>query len=304
MKIQPGVGYTFDSSDKGFTLDTSDPFPNPDGPGKSYQQFECKVESETTAGTTKFYLKTRRGVVNYTWSGFPFRPEPTYPGEAPYMIYEKQARINDWAVYQNGKRTAGTATDGEAFEWMANDGRIELPTGASGLSMLVLMSKIDWWDRDGWHAARRLVDAEMPFVSVIPTNDTTAMATLATQQGNSLIYGGAVYFAGAITGFSFDPPYPITIGYTYKKIAQLDWNDTTNQWDVTQYEYGPMNIRVHAVTGTMYFEYGAAPVPSTYDDALANQFNGCVNHAWFEGTWAIPGYTLNPSNWWTHLVNT
>jgi hypothetical protein len=28
MRIQPGTGYTFDSSDKGFTLDTSDPFPS------------------------------------------------------------------------------------------------------------------------------------------------------------------------------------------------------------------------------------------------------------------------------------
>jgi len=28
MKIQPGVGYTFDSSAHGFTLDTSDPFPS------------------------------------------------------------------------------------------------------------------------------------------------------------------------------------------------------------------------------------------------------------------------------------
>ena len=28
MKIQPGVGYTFDSSSRGFTLDTSDPFPS------------------------------------------------------------------------------------------------------------------------------------------------------------------------------------------------------------------------------------------------------------------------------------
>ena len=27
MKIQPGVGYTFDSSSRGFTIDTSDPFP-------------------------------------------------------------------------------------------------------------------------------------------------------------------------------------------------------------------------------------------------------------------------------------
>lgn len=305
MNLQPGKGYNFVSSNMGVTMDTSNPFPDADGAAKVYQQFECKVESETTAGTTKFYLKTRKGVVNYTWSGFPFRPEPTYPGENPYIIYEKQARINDWAVYQNGKRTAGTATDGEAFQWMADDGRIELPTGTSGASMLVLMSKIDWWDRDGWLSAYRLIDAEMPFVSVIPTSDTVAMDTLATQQGNSLIYGGAVYFQTTPSwGFQFDPPYPITIGYTYKKIAQLDWNDTTNQWDVTQYEYGPMNIRVHAVVGTMYFENGTAPVPTSYDTALANEFDSVVNYAWFENTWAIPGYTLNPSNWWTHLVNT
>ena len=30
MKIQPGVGYTFDSSAKGFTFDTSEQFPSPD----------------------------------------------------------------------------------------------------------------------------------------------------------------------------------------------------------------------------------------------------------------------------------
>lgn len=29
MKIQPGVGYTFDSSSKGFTFDTSEQFPDP-----------------------------------------------------------------------------------------------------------------------------------------------------------------------------------------------------------------------------------------------------------------------------------
>jgi hypothetical protein len=29
MKIQPGLGYTFDSSSSGFTIDTSEPFPGP-----------------------------------------------------------------------------------------------------------------------------------------------------------------------------------------------------------------------------------------------------------------------------------
>lgn len=302
MDLQPGKGYNFVSSPNGVTMDTSNPFPDPDGPSKSYQQFECKVESETTAGTTKFYLKTRKGVVNYTWSTFPFRPDDA---GYPYSLSERQARINDWAVYQNGKRTAGTATDGDAFGWMANDGKIELPTGASGASMLVLMSKIDWWDRDGWLAAYRLIDAEMPFVSVIPTSDTVAMATLATQQGTSVISGGFFYYNTSPSySITFDPPYPFVIGYTYKKIAQLDWNDTTNQWDVTQYEYGPMNIRVLALPTTVGFDAGVAPSPTSYDTALAAEFDSCANYAWFEGTWAIPGYTLNSANWWTHLVNT
>jgi hypothetical protein len=75
MDLQPGKGYNFVSSGMGVTMDTSDPFPDADGAAKVYQQFECKVESETTAGTTKFYLKTRKGVCNYTWSQFPFRPQ-------------------------------------------------------------------------------------------------------------------------------------------------------------------------------------------------------------------------------------
>ena len=304
MNLQPGSGYNFVSSPKGVTLDTSDPFPSPDGGSPLIQQFQCKVESETTDGTTKFYLKTRKGVVNYTWSTFPFYPEPLYPGETHYQFLEKQARITDWAVYKNGTRTAGTATDGEAFEWMADDGRIELPTGASGLSMLVLMSKIDWWDRDGWLSAYRLIDAEMPFVSVVASTDTTAIATLATQQKSSYISGGVFYYQYSPGfGFQFDPPYPVGIGYTYKKIAQLDWNDTTNQWDVTQYEYGPMNIRVHAVTTTIGYVDALAPSPTSYDAALADEFAGCINYAWFESTWAIPGYTQNSSSWWYHLVN-
>jgi hypothetical protein len=307
MSVQPGVGYTFTDSSQGTTLNVTQPWaPIPlYGADDAPQQFECRVfKKPKEGGGFDFFLRTAKGVVNYTWSLFPFRPAPTYPGEEPYNLFEKQARITDWAVYQNGMRTVGSATSGPDFEWMAGDGYIKLPAGTSGASMLVLMSKIDWWDRDGWLSAYRLVDAEMPFVSVIPTSDTTAMATLATQQGSSTIYGGAVYFQGGISGFQFDPPYPLVIGYSYKKIAQLDWNDTTSEWDVTQYEYGPMNIRVEAVIGTMYFEYGTAPSPTSYDAALAAQFGGTVNHAWFEGTWAIPGYTLNPSNWWYHLVNT
>ena len=308
MRIQPGPGYNFISSSSGFTLDASEPFPASDASSRFYQQFQCKVESETVGETTKFYLKTRKGVVNYTWSNFPYYPAPDNPpGYQPYQMFEKQARITDWAVYQNGKRTAGTATDGEEFEWMAGNGKIELPAGTSGAYVLVLMSLIDWYDEDGLHVDRRLIDAHMPFVSVVSSADTTAMTTLTTNQGDSQINGGINYwqinFGNAVFNFNFDPPWPNRIGYTVKKIAQLDWNDTTNQWDLTQYEYGPMNIRVHATMGPAYSDQGAAPDPPTYDGLRANGFDSVSNYAWFEGTWAIPSYTLNPSNWWYHLVN-
>jgi hypothetical protein len=311
MNLQPGKGYNFTSSSNGVTMDTSNPFPDADGAALLYQQFQCKVESETVSGTTKFYLKTRKGVVNYTWTQFPFRPqeEPLGNGDGGQIskeTYQKQARITDWAVYQNGKRTAGTETDGEAFEWMADNGKIELPTGASGASMLVTISKIDWWDRDGWLSDFRLIDAEMPFVSVFPQSDSVAMATLATQQGSSKYTGGFMYVessGGNVVGIAIAGGVPFVIGYTYKKIAQLDWNDTTNQWDVTQYEIGPITLPMHCEYGIMGVGPAPLPSPSLYEQAVTDEFEGIANYAWFEGTWAIPGYTLNPSNWWYHLVN-
>lgn len=305
MNLQPGKGYNFASSSMGVTMDTSNPFPDPDGSAGLNQQFQCKVESETTAGTTKFYLKTRKGVCNYTWSQFPFHPDPV-SGFA-FRTYEKQARITDWAVYQNGKRTAGTATDGEAFEWMGADGKIELPTGASGASVLVLISKIDWWDKELWLQDYRLIDAEKPFVSVVSTADTTAIGTLTTQQGNTAWAGPAFYQSNTPSTnwtVSYGPPYPLLIGYTFKKIAQLDWNDTTNSWDVTQYEIGPIDLPIQHFMWPATFEFASsAPTPSLYETYFGTEFDNCLNYSWFEGTWAITGYTMNPSNWWYDLVD-
>jgi len=299
MNLQPGKGYNFASSSMGVTMDTSNPFPDPDGSAGFNQQFQCKVESETTAGTTKFYLKTRKGVVNYTWSQFPFNPD-AINGNA-FRTFEKEARMTDWAVYQNGKRTAGTATDGEAFEWMGADGKIELPTGASGASVLVLISKIDWWDKELWLQDYRLIDAEKPFVSVVSTADTTAIGTLTTQQGNTA-WAGALFYDNSGT-LTYGPPYPITIGYTYKKIAQLDWNDTTNSWDVTQYLVGPIDLPIQHFVWPAALDVGTAPSPSLYEYYFGTEFDNCLNYSWFESTWAIPDYTFNSSNWWYDLVD-
>lgn len=299
MKIQPGVGYTFDSSSKGFTLDTSDPFPDA-GPNQTYQQFECKVIAETTGGVTKFFLKTYKGVCNYTWSTFPFYPAPEAGGgEISFRSFEKQVRITDWAVYENGKRTAGSATDGPAFEWMAGDGKIELPAGESGKSVLVTISKIDWWDQQSWLSAYRTIDAERPFISVFDSADANIGGVL-MQQGCSIIRGPVLFSGDSLT---IDPPCPVLIGYTYKKIAQLDWNDTTESWDVTQYLVGPIDLPVQHGLSTTLLNSGTAPGTSSYDTSLASEFSDLLNYAWFESMWAYPGYTMNPSNWWFQLIN-
>ncbi|MCH9834044.1 hypothetical protein K0U83_00195 [bacterium] len=62
MKIQPGVGYTFDSSSKGFTLDTSDPFPTRDGIA-SLHPLQIYGLRYDTATNTAFY-KVYPGTIN------------------------------------------------------------------------------------------------------------------------------------------------------------------------------------------------------------------------------------------------
>ena len=55
MKIQPGVGYNFDSSSKGFTLDTSDPFPSRDAPSSPCQPLRVNYDSYDSEGNTHFF---------------------------------------------------------------------------------------------------------------------------------------------------------------------------------------------------------------------------------------------------------
>ena len=65
MKIQPGVGYTFDSSSKGFTLDTSDPFPSRDSGASGGHPFKIiNVALRTASGSTTVTFQVQSGTIN------------------------------------------------------------------------------------------------------------------------------------------------------------------------------------------------------------------------------------------------
>jgi hypothetical protein len=64
MKIQPGVGYTFDSSSKGFTLDTSDPFPSRDAVTSTHPLKIVNVALRTSGGSTTVTYQVQSGTIN------------------------------------------------------------------------------------------------------------------------------------------------------------------------------------------------------------------------------------------------
>jgi len=64
MKIQPGVGYNFDSSSHGFTLDTSDPFPGRDGVVSGHPFKIVNVALRTSGGATTVTYQVQSGTIN------------------------------------------------------------------------------------------------------------------------------------------------------------------------------------------------------------------------------------------------
>jgi hypothetical protein len=64
MKIQPGVGYNFDSSSHGFTLDTSDPFPSRDGVVSGHPLKIVNVALRTSGGATTVTYQVQSGTLN------------------------------------------------------------------------------------------------------------------------------------------------------------------------------------------------------------------------------------------------
>jgi hypothetical protein len=64
MRIQPGVGYTFDSSSSGFTLDTSEQFPDRDGVVSGHPFKIVNVALRTSGGVTSVTYQVQSGTMN------------------------------------------------------------------------------------------------------------------------------------------------------------------------------------------------------------------------------------------------
>ena len=64
MRIQPGVGHIFDSSSSGFTLDTSEQFPDRDGVVSGHPFKIVNVALRTSGGVTSVTYQVQSGTMN------------------------------------------------------------------------------------------------------------------------------------------------------------------------------------------------------------------------------------------------
>ena len=64
MRIQPGVGHIFDSSSSGFTLDTSEQFPDRDGVVSGHPFKIVNVALRTSGGATTVTYQVQSGTIN------------------------------------------------------------------------------------------------------------------------------------------------------------------------------------------------------------------------------------------------
>jgi hypothetical protein len=317
MAIQPGPGYIFSASSLGENLNIQQPWSEWDnGPTPKPLPWTVKTYSKPKEDEegVDWFLQVARGVCNYTWSQFPFKPASvggTYAlGKDGCKQFQNEAIMTDIALYPNGSYIPGTVIDGSS-PWMGNGASIQINNAENGGSDTwhVTVSKVDFWDKEIWYMGYRLIEREMPFVSVVEDNDPGGLTILGpgtqnTQSHHYMILPEPIgvpqigeYMNGFVIGRN--------IGYNVKKVATLDWNATDNKWDVTQYILHQAELQIHYQEQTRWVEFiYAYPSVNLYTDAIYNHFVGSIqNLDLLTNLQTISGYTINLNEWWVHVVN-
>jgi len=114
MKIQPGPGYNFESSDKGFTIDATDPFPNQLAPVADTQFRPTDWGNDGTTGYFTMSAGTINGVI------------PCMEGPALNKLITHIPRVKaayDWSAAVDGYKLcyiylqAGPAAGSSGLTW-------------------------------------------------------------------------------------------------------------------------------------------------------------------------------------------
>ena len=270
--------------------------------------------------TIKYFLRTARGICNYTWSEFPFGPatvtqvdDTTLLDETNNRTFSNECIIKDYSIYPNGSYKIGTDTTGNS-PWMADDAAIQIKNAADGGSdeWYVTVSKIDWFNKMYWDDANRIQDKERPFLSVFAAGSAAATAVFKPTQ-NSRANHILPLPEYSTTSSSISDEWngyvlPRHIGYDYKKVAWIGWNDTDKKWDVVQYILHQVELAIPYQQGLRWlgpFMPQDDPPANIYAIAKDAHFDPYIeNLTLLSGfsSGALTDYTINSDNWWYDVV--
>jgi len=279
-----------------------------------------EVQTETDGETTNYFLRTVRGICNYTWSEFPFSPKTTTTSGLPYLdlngnrVYDNECIVTDYAVYPSGSYREGTeSTSG----WMGGNAAIQIKNESDGGSDVwyVTVSKLDWWNKFNWNDADRLQDKERPWVSVFAEGSEADTKILKPTQNSFSLH----------RLFLPQAPFPVSspqstdtlqgnvvakhIGYDVKKVAAIIWehgeDPAVGNWVVVQYILHQVEIAIPYQQQTIwdYFIWNSSPPVNDYQYAVDAHFVGSIDNLTLRsGLSSITGYTINSDNWWYDII--
>jgi len=297
-----------------------------DGIGNNYVlPWTVQVYQEVQEDDTiKYFLRTARGICNYTWSEFPFGPASTTSPSGYSLLeytgnrtFSNECIIKDYSIYPNGSYKIGTDTTGNS-PWMADDAAIQIKNAEDGGSdtWYVTVSKIDWFNKMYWDDANRIQDKERPFLSVFAagsaaatavfkeTQNTRATRVIPLPQVATPVYPPSTRDAQEWDGYVL----PRHIGYDYKKVAWIGWNATDKKWDVVQYILHQVELdipyqQVQRWMGPLLpSDYPPENVYAIAKDAHFDPYIENLTLLSGFSSGALTDYTINSDNWWYDVV--
>jgi DNA-binding Lrp family transcriptional regulator len=216
MSVQPGVGYTFNSSSRGTNLTVETPWSEWDPSSAAAEQFVQQFQLRSVRVGTQNRLQMAKGTVSFTQSNMPrVRLGGHYD--------QRQTWISKVAVYGSGvSRTAGTGSP----VWMEAGGYFNITTAGT---YYVTVSKFDI-NQSNDDTESALLNAEAPWVSIFPAGDAIESAIFSetgpSEYVNKTNVQKMVGYDAMSTGLSGDWGNchttwfnPVKWGYSVKLIA-------------------------------------------------------------------------------------
>lgn len=258
----PGVGYVFNSTNKGFSLDIekdTESFFDIENYIK-FNPFTCIIENAIVGGTTVHRLKIKKGTVTYSWAVSDLGV--TGPGGLCPYFYD----IDKVNLFPNGSRTNGSDANSE---YLNDGGYVTLAPGYDYVVFVYMLApKYEVENPSEFNVPQLCVSRtdQLPATNI---NDADNISGRTSDINSWLTIGISAQYIG----FKYKNTFSLR-----SNIATIFWDDFNSKFVITQLNnYPNMKFAPQVIGGGNTEPY--------FDDSTVNSIKN-----------AISGYTKDLNN--------